>query len=106
MEWEYEINMDESYVDIEDIDEWGCAQVWDDENKIGAEYNYCIDNSTNEMINCCAIYWMYEDDEENWHTDGSDYQHYEIDFSDKDWKEKLIAAMKQFVIEHLEEENK
>lgn len=110
MKWEYEVDMDESYANIteagEVVDEWGCAYVTLEEKHIGAEYNFCIDDTTNEMDNCCAIYWMYEDDEENWHTDCGDYQHYEIDFSDKEWKEKLIEAMKQFVIEHLKEENK
>lgn len=102
MEWEYEINMDESYADITDIDEWGCAQVWNSEKGCGAEYNYCIDNSTNEKINSSAFYMMYENNYDDcWTTYYSDYQHYEIDFSDGQWKEKLIAAMKQFVINHL-----
>lgn len=70
---EHELNMDESYRNVDYIDEWGMAYVWN--GKYGAEYNYCIEGTEN----LCAIYFMCEDDKGEWHTDSDRYVHYEID---------------------------
>lgn len=88
---EYEINMDESYKGIDPIDEWGCAYVWD--KNIGAEYNYCVEGNEN----MCAIYFMSEDTKENWQTDSNRFVHYEIDWCDPNWKQKLIDEMIKIV---------
>ena len=80
--YHYEINIDESY-DQEIVDEWGAAYVWN-RYGVGAEYNISFDGK-NE---CSAIYKMDE-----FSTDPTTFEHYEIDFSDDKWKEKLIDAM-------------
>ena len=94
----YEVNMDESYKDVIGGDEWGMAFVWTDDGKKGAEYNYCIQE---DGTNCCAIYFMEEDDEGNMITDHDDFDHYEIDFSRRDWGQRLIDAMMIFVLERI-----
>lgn len=83
----YEVNMNKTYKDINPVDEWGCAYIWN--GKIGAEYNYCIEGNEN----MCAIYFMYEDNKGEWHTDSNRYVHYEIDWNDNRWRQKLIDKM-------------
>jgi hypothetical protein len=78
----YEINIDESYAEGV-VDEWGAAFVWNKKGQ-GAEYNLCYDGR-NEMS---AIYKADE-----YETDPTTYEHYEIDFSDDEWKQKLINRM-------------
>lgn len=78
----YEINIDESYGEGI-VDEWGAAYVWNRYGN-GAEYNIYYDGRSEYS----AIYKMEDD-----HTDTTTYHHYEIDFSDDDWKEKLINQM-------------
>ena len=78
----YEINIDERYGEGI-VDAWGAAYVWNKDGN-GAEYNIYYDGK-NEYS---AIYKMCEDS-----TDSTTYQHYEIDFSDADWKERLIKQM-------------
>lgn len=80
--YHYEINIDESY-DQGIVDEWGAAYVWN-KHGVGAEYNIYFDGQSE----CSAIYKMDEDS-----TDPTTYEHYEIDFSEENWKEKLIDAM-------------
>lgn len=101
MNYEYEVNIDKSYKDKE-TDEWGCAFLWLDDDH-GVEYNYCVDSFHNRTMNCSAIYATYmdhapafDDDSEMdryMETDTSKYVHYEIDFDDDEWKEKLVVAM-------------
>lgn len=91
--YHYEINIDESYGEGI-VDEWGAAFVWN-RYGVGAEYNICYDGK-NE---CSAIYKMDEDS-----TDSTTYNHYEIDFAEDDWKEKLINAMIKCVDEWWKEE--
>lgn len=75
--------------DGESIDEWGVISCVSEENNIGIEYNFCIDNSTDENINQSAFYVMYYDPETGyWDTDPSDFTHYEIDFDDPKYEEK------------------
>lgn len=80
--YHYEINIDESYGEGI-VDEWGAAYVWNS-NGEGAEYNIYYDGQSE----CSAIYKMDEDS-----TDPTTYEHYEIDFSDDKWKQKLINRM-------------
>ena len=91
--YHYEINIDESYGEGI-VDEWGAAFVWN-RNGVGAEYNICYDGKDE----CSVIYKMDEDS-----TDPTTYHHYEIDFTEDDWKEKLINAMIECVDEWWKEE--
>lgn len=84
----HEINIDESYGEGI-VDEWGAAYVWNKDGN-GAEYNICYDGKDE----CSAIYKMEDD-----RTDSNTYEHYEIDFSDDGWKEKLINRMIECVKE-------
>lgn len=105
MNWSYEICIDESYADIDCIDEWGMIQVWLEDKGIGAEYNYCVETYKGEKLNSCAFYFMWEDKEaDNWKTDWNDYEHYEIDFNNTRWKEDIVEAMKEFIIKHIKED--
>lgn len=98
MKIEYEVNMDESYAAIEDCDEWGCAFVWIDGNK-GVEYNYCVETFDGKQNRPCAFYKMELNKETGYmETDHSTYYHYEIDFSNPRWKEKLITAGTMFAM--------
>lgn len=81
--YHYELNMDDSYAEPGVYDEWGAAMVWNKHGK-GAEYNFYFDGKSE----CSAIYKMDEDS-----TDPTTYEHYEIDFTMEDWKDRLINAM-------------
>ena len=83
-----EVNIDESYGEGI-VDEWGAAYVWNKDGN-GAEYNIYYDGKDE----CSAIYKMEDD-----RTDSNTYEHYEIDFSDDGWKEKLINRMIECVKE-------
>lgn len=91
---EYEINIDESYANNDCVDEWGAGFYWLDDDR-GVEYNFCIDGK----YNCCAIYKMemvYDGKGDKYmETDTSTFTHYEIDFSDADWRWELICAMRK-----------
>lgn len=74
----------------ESIDSWGDVVCVDDRLGIGVEYNFCIDNSTDEAINQSAFYAMnYNPETDYWETDTSDFVHYEIDFDDPDYRRKI-----------------
>lgn len=94
-EFECELNK-ETYGDKHSsYDEWGCAYIWLGE-EIGVEYNLCIDG----VENCSAIYKMKLNKEIDYmETDTDTFVHYEINFKDNDWKEKLENAMCQAMIE-------
>lgn len=97
--YEFECNISQEYESTDSCDEWGCAFVWLGES-IGVEYNFCIDNSTNERINSSAIYKMELNTDSGYmETDSSMFVHYEIDFSDDDWNEKLENALCEALIE-------
>ena len=87
MVYEFELNMDESYADIENIDEWGSAFL-QGENGGGVEYNFCKDSNDD----CSAIYY-FEQDEEYLSTNYDEDVHYEIDFNNENWEQELIDAM-------------
>lgn len=88
--------------DTDCFDEWGYAFVSLGQ-EIGVEYNLCIDNTTNENINCSAIYKVDYDEKNDWiETDYSTYIHYEIDFKNPKWKRELENAMCQALIDFFE----
>lgn len=84
---EFELNMDEFYRDIDIIDEWGSAFLYG-ENGNGVEYNFCRDG----FDDCSAIYY-FKQDEDYLSTNYDEYVHYEIDFDNENWEQKLIDAM-------------
>lgn len=81
---EFELNMDKTYKNLDSIDEWGCAYIFDNDNNCGVEYNFCIDGNENS----CAIYYF-----EDINTDYDRYIHYEIDFNNIEWEKELRIAM-------------
>lgn len=84
----FELNIDESVIEEESADIWGAAFLFNKVNNTGVEYNYCNDFG----LDSSAIYKTKEIDGVV-ETDYSTFIHYEIDFSDKLWKEKLKIAM-------------
>jgi len=84
--YEYEININPLEVDKQYMDDWGAAFLWLDDNR-GVEYNICYDNGECES----AIYKTEIGDFLK--TDHSTFSHYEIDFSDKNWRQKLVDEM-------------
>ena len=80
------------YVNETDYDDWGVEFVWLEDMNRGAEYNICMDNGENFS----AIYALYED--EYIETDSNTFIHYEINFSDPAWEQKLEDAMCSAVI--------
>lgn len=94
--FEFELNMDDSYKNCENIDEWGMAVVW--AGYYGAEYNLCLEDGDNYS----AIYFMeYNDETDNWETEYDCFKHYEIDFNNPNWKLELKEAMYNFIINKL-----
>lgn len=84
------------------FDEWDCAYVSFGE-EMGVEYNLCIDNTTDENINCSAIYKTnYNIKNDCIETDTNTFVHYEINFSNPEWKKELENAMCEALIEFFE----
>ena len=99
--YEFECNISNEYKNIQ-TDEWGCAFVWLGEN-IGAEYNFCVDDSTDEIINCSAIYKTEINKNTDYlETDTSTFIRYEIDFDNENWLEEFENAMCKALIEFYE----
>lgn len=99
MNYEFELNMNDSYKQYTDIDEWKMAIVRI--GYYGAEYNLCLQNGDNYS----AIYFMkYNDKTDYWDTDSNDYLHYEIDFNNPNWKLDLKETMVAFAIGVINEE--
>ena len=92
MKYKYEVEINDEFLyenkDTDCIDSWGDATIWMQNGKVGAEYNFCIDET-----NCSAIYKMYQDAEGDIRTDYSEFIHYEIDFNDPEWVNKLEQAL-------------
>lgn len=92
--YSFECNMSEEYGTYNSHDEWGCAIV--SFGNIGAEYNFCIDGGKN----LSAIYKTELNPATDCiETDTSTFIHYEIDFSNPEWKSELETAMYSFVKE-------
>lgn len=86
-EYEFDCFLEKGYGDKECWDEWGVATVILNKD-FGAEYNLCFD----EGVNQSAIYpWFW--DGEFYSTDTCYFQHYEVDFTQPDWEQKLYEAM-------------
>lgn len=99
--YSFECNMTEEYESYEIYDEWGCAYVWFGGNR-GAEYNFCID----ELDNYSAFYKMELNEKTGYmETDYDSNIHYEIDFNESNWKEKLENAMCEALIKYFNLEN-
>ena len=87
--------------DTNSFDEWSCTFISLENSarlgeKIGVEYNLCVDNGKN----LSAIYKVDYNEETNCiETDYSKFVHYEIDFDNPRWKEKLENAMCKTLIE-------
>lgn len=98
-DYNFECNIYKEELENEtNYDEWGCAYVRLGED-LGVEYNFCIEEDEVEITNSCAIYKMQLNQKTGYmSTDTSTYEHYEIDFSDDDWKEKLENAMCEALI--------
>lgn len=98
---EFDLYMTETYKNYTDSwDEWGCAELVDEENKIGVDYNFCYDNGEC----CCAMYQMIYDSEEGWSDDCTTCYAYEIDFDNPDWKTELEKTMNEFLDKLMEGE--
>ena len=84
--------------DTDCFDEWGCAYV-SVGDKLGVEYNLCVDSGEN----CSAIYKTDYDEENDYiETDCSTFIHYEIDFDNLKWKKELEDAMCEALIKFFE----
>lgn len=80
------------------FDEWGCAFISLGQ-KIGVEYNLCVDNGENSS----GIYKVdYNEKDGCIVTNYDEFFHYEIDFDNRKWKEKLENAMCKALIEFFE----
>lgn len=89
---EYEINIDESYKKEDCIDKGGAALCLTD-GDYGAEYNFCIFGE----LNCSAIYRTKFNKKTGLEERDYDYiEHYEIDFGDIEWRDKLKKALFDF----------
>ena len=85
----FECCISEGYDDTSYCDEWGAATLWLNDNQ-GVEYNLCIDGE----LNSSAIYKMeYDERCEEWTTDYNAFEHYEVDFSNANWRKELEKAM-------------
>lgn len=74
-------------------DSWGLAEYGN--NDVAVDYNLCIDNSTEETENCSAFYKIVNEGNGVWYHDNcSKWYHYEIDFNDEYWEQKLEEAAK------------
>ena len=94
-DYEFECNISrklcERYNDI-----WSAGLIWLGE-KIGVEYNYCIQD---DGTNCSAIYKMeFNEKTDYMDTDYTTFFSYEVDFNDVEWKNKLENAMCEALIE-------
>ena len=85
------------------IDEWGFICYGND--TMAVDYNLCLDYTTDEIENCSAFYRIVNG-EHGWsHDDCSRFYHYEIDFTNPNWRIELeAAARKAFRILYTEEE--
>ncbi len=85
MNYDYEINIDADKVDTEYFDDWGAAYLCLADDK-GVEYNLAYDGGE-----CGSAIYPFENDK----LDCTRFVHYEIDFTDENWKRKLVDAMEK-----------
>ena len=85
---------DEDYCDY-----WGAGFAW--YKNYGVEYNFCVDGEENAS----AIYLMrYNPEMDDMETDHDKYIHYEINFEEKDWKERFLEKMGMVLLNYYSEE--
>lgn len=102
-EYYFECNINKHKVikelaDTDCFDEWGCAFISLGE-KLGVEYNLCIDDGEEYS----AIYKVDYDEENDYiETDCCTFISYDIDFYNPKWKKELEDAMCKALIEFFE----
>lgn len=80
-------------------DYWGAGFAW--YKNYGVEYNFCVDGEENAS----AIYLMrYNPNMDYMETDHDKYIHYEINFEEKDWKERFLEKMGLVLLNYYSEE--
>lgn len=85
--------------DCENEDYWGAGFAW--YKSYGVEYNFCVDGEENAS----AIYLMrYNSEIDDMETDHDKYIHYEINFEEKDWKERFLEKMRMVLLNYYSEE--
>lgn len=85
--------------DCENEDYWGAGFAW--YKSYGVEYNFCVDGEENAS----AIYLMrYNSEIDDMETDHDKYIHYEINFEEKDWKERFLKKMGMVLLNYYSEE--
>lgn len=85
--------------DCENEDYWGAGFAW--YKNYGVEYNFCVDGEENAS----AIYLMrYNPNMDYMETDHDKYIHYEINFEEKDWKERFLEKMGMVLLNYYSEE--
>lgn len=99
MKYDYEVLIDETYADYDDIDEFGSAFVWIGDGKLSCEYNLCLQGG----VNCSAIYIMRQNENNEccMITDYDDFKHYEIDFKNANWEQNLVKTMYEFALSRM-----
>lgn len=104
--YEYEINMTPEEEDKNGMDVWGAAELWFGNGDKGVEYNWCWDDGENDS----AIYkteMNYDNPDYPdgyMETDYSTYVHYEVDFTNANWKQELVDTMYKIAKEFHKEE--
>ncbi len=93
MQREFEINIDISYKN-KFTDEWGAANLYDDESGYGVDYNYCVEDVD---VNSCAMYLMKKDNDGVYDTYYDCFRHYEIEWDKADWQDRLEKQMNEFL---------
>ena len=89
------IHIDPTQIDKNCMDEWGVVTAYAGDDSWGVEYNLCYDHGT-----CCsAFYPFYKTEDDEYETDTSWDFHYEIDFDDPIWEEKLTMKAASVICE-------
>jgi hypothetical protein len=86
--YEYEININPEDMNTKDKDIWGAAMLWLDDER-GVDFNLSYDDGLNQSAIYKASCDKYMEDLTE------TFSHYEIDFSDIFWKQKLIDEMER-----------
>jgi hypothetical protein len=98
--YEFDTCIDKKYSDYPDCREQGAAFLYFENHDYGAEYEFCRDNGKDNSTIYLTVYDRYRGRDE-WRTDYACAEHYEIDFSNKNWKKDLERKMHDFVAGHV-----
>ena len=86
--YEYEINIKPEDMNTENKDIWGAAMLWLDDER-GVDFNLSYDDGRNQSA-------IYKAKSAGFMEDLVEHSsHYEIDFTDIFWKQKLIDEMER-----------